>query len=254
MRNSIFYFILFFVLSKNNAQTLTPTFHWEFGVQLGTAYYLGELNQSHFSPLTPSGGLILRYNIDSRLSFRTLVNFAQISGSDDRLQSSFYESRNLSFRNNIYEFGGVVEFNFHDFTTYSLNVFDKKSSVFSPYVYMGLNYFFHKPKLSFNDGDYQNARDLQIESKKYRYNQLALPMGLGLKFRNNRVGFALDWGVRGTLTDYLDDVGSFYSQNLPANDIAKLNYQRGEIFNNDWYVVTGFSFYVNLTSRRMCPN
>jgi hypothetical protein len=223
MRNSIFYFVLFFVLGKNHAQTLTPTYHWEFGVQLGTAYYLGELNQSHFLPVRPSGGLVLRYNIDSRLSFRTIANFAQIAGSDDRLQGSFYEARNLS-------------------------------SIFTPYVYMGLNYFFHKPKVSFNDGDYQNARDVQTESKKYRYNQLALPMGIGLKFRNNRMGFALDWGIRGTLTDYLDDVGSFYSQNLPANDITKLNYQRGEIFNNDWYVVTGFSFYVNLTSRRLCPN
>ena len=124
MRNSIFYFVLFFVLGKNYAQTLTSTYHWEFGVQLGTAYYLGELNQSHFLPVRPSGGLVLRYNIDSRLSFRTIANFAQIAGSDDRLQGSFYEARNLSFRNNIYEFGGVVEFNFHDFTTYALNVFD----------------------------------------------------------------------------------------------------------------------------------
>mgnify|MGYP000885504612 CR=1 FL=1 len=78
-----------------------------------------------------------------------------------------------------------------------------------------LNYFFHKPKVSFNDGDYQNARDVQTESKKYRYNQLALPMGIGLKFRNNRMGFALDWGIRGTLTDYLDDVGDIFMVSNP---------------------------------------
>ena len=125
---------------------------------------------------------------------------------------------------------------------------------------------FYKPENTvfgaLQPNQYQVVKDLLEEDGKaigyltgYSiYNQLALPMGIGLKFRNNRMGFALDWGIRGTLTDYLDDVGSFYSQNLPANDITKLNYQRGEIFNNDWYVVTGFSFYVNLTSRRLCPN
>lgn len=254
MKNLILLIFFNLVIWSVRSQTLTPTYHWELGLQLGTSYYLGELNSTHFSPINPSGGIIVRYNIDSRLSFRSIANFAQIAGSDANLEGTFYQARNLSFKNNIYEFGGVIEFNFHDFTTYSLNVFDKKSSIFSPYVYMGLNYFFHKPKLSINNGEYQNARDFQIEAKRYRYNQLALPMGVGLKFRNNRVGFALDWGIRGVLTDYLDDVSSFYFENLSTNDLSKLNYQRGEVFNNDWYVVTGFSFYVNLTSRRLCPN
>ena len=108
----------------------------------------------------------------------------------------------------------------------------------TPFVYLGLGMFYH---LHSNP----NA-----EGIKYKNLQAAIPMGLGIKYGSGRYGIALEWGIRKTFTDYLDDVSAYYSK----KDRLLENYQRGEIFNKDWYVFTGVSLFINLTPKRMCPN
>lgn len=247
-----FFKIFFLIFSLTfTLKAATPTTNWEFGVQLGTAYYIGELNDIHFYPLRPSGGLVLRYNYDSRISVRSMANWGRISASDDNIEGGFSKVRNTSFRNDVIELGAVFEFNFTEFSTYALNTFDKKSSIVSPYVYLGLAYFYHNPQINI-DGTYRNASNFVIEGNTYRLNQLSMPMGIGLKFRMNNFGLGLDWGIRGTLTDYLDDISTYYEENV--NSTASSGFQRGNKFNNDWYVFTGVSLFFNLTQRRICPN
>ena len=51
-------------------------------------------------------------------------------------------------------------------------------------------------------------------SERYRLTEVAIPMGLGVKYRlTERFILGLDAGLRKTFTDYLDDVSGTYVNN-----------------------------------------
>jgi hypothetical protein len=241
--------ILLFISVFGYSQT--PSSNWELGVQLGTSYYIGELNTTHLTPVEPAVGLLLRYNYDSRVSFRYAINYGRISGSDENSNGSYTAIRNISMRNQIIESGLMAEFNFLDFSTYKISAFDKNSNIITPYVYMGLAYFYHNPQVN-TGSSYVSSVSNQNEGNKISRHQVSMPLGIGLKYRKKGFGIGLDWGIRKTWTDYLDDVSAFYAGNAQID--PNVDFQRGEVYNKDWYVFTGISFFINLTERRVCPN
>jgi hypothetical protein len=98
-------------------------------------------------------------------------------------------------------------------------------------------------------------------SETYKVDQIAVPFGAGLKFNLGKVDVQLEWGMRRTGTDYIDDVSGTYVDNdllafengpLAAlladpsgiDDIPGLtntDRARGDSNTRDWYNYTGFT-------------
>lgn len=231
MLKKIFFSTFLFFSAQSIAST--PLTSKEIGLFLGESYYLGELNLMHFVPFNFGAGAFYRYNYDDRLSLRTQFNYGKIEGTDANSNNSFNQLRNLSFTNQIFELNALGEFNFLPFSHLS-----PKSRKITPYTFIGLNLFYHNPSVSAS------------EDGKIKKIQAALPMGFGIKYGSGKFGMSLEWGIRKTFTDYLDGVSTYHT----GNDRLISNFQRGEVFNKDWYVFTGLTLFVNLTQKRSCPN
>ena len=229
---SIFVILFVFTISSN-CDSATPLTSKEIGVFIGESYYLGELNKIHFTPFNLAASAYYRYNYDDRIGLRTQLSYGKIEGSDATSTNEFENARGLSFNSSIFELSGMGEFNFFNFSYLS-----PKSYKITPYAFLGIGIFYH------------HHAGIFAEGTKYKNIQAAIPLGLGLKYGFGKFGLALEWGIRKTFTDYLDDVSKYYS----SSDRTLANFQRGEEFNKDWYVFTGLSLFINLTPKRQCPN
>jgi hypothetical protein len=99
-------------------------------------------------------------------------------------------------------------------------------------------------------------------TRKYRLVQVSIPFGAGFKLNlSERIDLSMEWGMRKTFTDYLDDVSTVYpdptildtekgsisaamsDRTGSTNNVGR---QRGNSKNKDWYcftgVVLGFKF------------
>lgn len=140
-----------------------------------------------------------------------------------------------------------------------------------------------------------NLRDLGTEGQGYAdrpapYGNMgfSIPFGLGLKIAlGKRFGMGLEWGMRKTFTDYLDDIGSTYYLDLygynpdegiyyapnPENPSEIISFpitddvyysdptfshksgeKRGNQYNKDWYAFYGINltFKINLLKDDGC--
>jgi hypothetical protein len=223
----------------------------EVGLFAGGSYYLGDLNPGmHFMLTKPAYGAVARLNLDSRWTVKLSAYRGAIAG-DDNL-SNAVEGRELKFQSDITDISAVVEFNFFNYITGSTRNF------IAPYIFGGIGYVFFSP-----EADGVKLRDLGTEGQnvgfdgrsRYTTNQIAIPFGFGFKYSlNKRLGFAIEWGLRKTFTDYLDDVSTTYYLNgesiSPSNTAEILSdptrshnaYEaRGNSSTNDWYAFFGVS-------------
>ena len=119
---SIFLFALIFLFSTNfiNGQSGQYKENTEIGSFGGISYYLGDLNNSHFNNSIPNFGLMVRKNIDRRISYKGTFMLVNIAADDRNSSDEFASQRGLHFSNNmfeengssIYELSGQFEFNF----------------------------------------------------------------------------------------------------------------------------------------------
>ena len=243
-------------------------FH-EIGFQGGVAYYTGDLNRTHFKNLKPAGGVFYRHNFNPRISAKAFANFLQIEANDVNSSIDFNKNRNLNFQSNILELGATIEVNFFEFHPFL------RKYPWSTYLFAGINYFNFNPKTEFN-GNLIELQPLGTEGQettistqdKYSLNELAIPFGIGIKANlSQRVVVGLEFGLRRTKTDYLDDVSTVYSDptTLLAENgrIAKelsdrsstpnIAYsQRGDQAAEDWYSFTSFNISFRLGDLNAC--
>jgi hypothetical protein len=249
----------------------------EIGIMLGTSYYVGDINpQFHWSPeFNPGGGLIYRYNFNDRVAFKGSILYNRLYAHDKDSRDSWQKNRNLHFRNDIFEFSGQIEINF---LTYEIGDRRRPSS---PYLFVGLALFRHNPEAEFDDRwiDLQplgtEGQGIEGFEEPYSLTQIAIPFGVGFKFNivGNLAG-SVEWGMRRTFTDYLDDVSTVYvdqgiliEENGPLSaeladrslvptgpDGTNNGMQRGETNREDWYVFTGLIVTYKLGKPRVkCP-
>ncbi len=234
----------------------------EIGVFLGGSYYLGELNSTgHLNSLTrPAMGIVFRHNRGYRVSFAGSVLFGSVQGIDARTSSFEQQQRNLSFRSRIYELAGRTEFNFIEY-----KIGDDRHQ-FTPFLFLGLSVFNFNPKASY-DNQWVALQPLRTEAqaKGYLRTQIAIPFGAGFKMNlAKRIGLVIEWGMRKTFTDYLDDVSTVYANpaDLAINGPAAValgdrsygvtdntGRQRGNPRNKDWYCFTGLTLTFQLTDK-----
>jgi hypothetical protein len=174
----------------------------DIGIFAGTSYYMGDDNPSrHFYSPAPSGGLIFRYNFNSRNSIRFHGIYAMLRGDPAKTGYPFGGSPYTAFTTNLVDLGVNTEFNF---MTYEATKIRKDR--YTPYVSGGLSYaivFGGKPATG-------------------------LSFGAGFKYNlTRRMSGGLEWSFHKSFSDMLDNapnIGSEY--NLFFH-------------NKDWYSIVG---------------
>ena len=240
----------------------------EVGFIGGVSYYLGDLNTTHFNNSLPFGGLVIRKNIDRRFSYKAELLYLNIA-ADDRIDATdtIAINRGLHFRSSVFELSGQIEFNFLPFEA------GNALYTWTPFVYTGLSFFHFNPQAENKDGLWVNLQELGTEGqgsnsfperKKYPLTQLAIPLGGGLKIAiNPSFNIILEYGVRKSFTDYLDDVSTTYPEGVNSNvpDISNATYemsdptgthiagdQRGDPDKKDWYSFVGITLSFKLNN------
>ncbi len=259
---------IFLILLIIGAQQLMSQ-SLEVGIFGGGAYYIGDLNPHfHFLNTDKAYGGLVRYLENKRWAFRGQFVYGKIKGDD--VSSGFMPERGLSFTSGIYEASIVSEFNFLPYFTGSAK------DVFSPFIFAGIAGFHHRPEragvsLRELNTEGEGGSILENPHKVYSLYQFAIPFGLGVKYSfSGKFAVSLEWGLRRTFTDYLDDVSTEYYLSAPnigpghhdystvAFSDPTLNHepqmQRGLRASQDWYSFAGLSLFYrfNLTKRGAC--
>jgi Domain of unknown function (DUF6089) len=215
----------------------------------------------------PAIGISFMHRFGSRYSFIAQFMYGTLKGSDtesadqgDQENGKYRYQRNLSFRNRIKELTAIAYFDlFENDATYLSRV------KWTPYAFAGVAGFLHNPQglapstdllggALTEAGEWVDLRPLGTEGqhstllptdanygiKEYSKVQIAIPFGLGARFRLNEVmDLWAEIGFRYTFTDYLDDVSknyvdlgvlnsplakamSYRSNELPANQLPTL--------------------------------
>jgi hypothetical protein len=186
----------------------------EVGFGIGTFNYTGDLVRTYdFKNSKPAATVFYRSNLSSVVSFRAAVTAGQIGASEKPIDA-FGVQRDASFDLFLFEASTVMEYHF-------LNWRDSKRFVrFTPYLFAGLGLF----GLSGN----------QNKTAEYSNVQAAIPFGGGIKYIYNPKWYlSLEFGVRKTFFDHLDDIS--------AGDRRQKNYQYGNPNDNDNYYFLGIS-------------
>ncbi|MBU0488329.1 MAG: hypothetical protein KKA07_06130 [Bacteroidetes bacterium] len=253
----------------------------EFGFMAGGSYYIGDLNpKAHFLQTQPAAGILYRYNFNPRFAFKSNFYLGMIYGDDAR--SKFNIQRNLSFRSMVGEFSGEFEFNFLPY------IAGNPKFPYSPYVFAGLSIIKFNPQANFH-GAWYNLQPLGTEGqgttaysvppynrKPYSLTTAAIPFGIGAKLTiAKRTCLAIEYGLRKTYTDYLDDVSTTYPDPLLLKEekgavaailsdrtistdgdiIDRTGFQRGNSKNNDWvaFAVITLTVRLNSNAKELCP-
>jgi hypothetical protein len=248
------FLIVFFLISTFLSQA-----QLEIGGFAGGSFYMGDINPNKpFLQTSIAYGLLGRYPLNSRWAVKVNLYKGILNGSDN--VSKYNEERSLEFTSSIWELGGVAEFNFLPYFTGSLKCY------FTPYIFGGVAALYHRPKLGNID-----LRDYHTENTTYSYSVLSIPFGIGVKYSfSKRIATSLEWGMRKTFTDYIDDISKDYyidpnSPTLNPDELESLPYsdpnrnhlpgmQRGNSKTNDWYSFAGLTitYNIRITSRNKC--
>jgi opacity protein-like surface antigen len=231
----------------------------EVGLFAGGSFYMGDINPNKpFLQTNIAYGILGRYPLGSRWAVKINVYKGILSGNDK--VAKYNEDRSLEFKSSIWELGGVVEFNFLPYFTGSLK------NYFTPYIFAGAATLYHRPQIGNLD-----LRDYRTENTYYSYYAFSIPFGIGVKYSfSKRIAATLEWGMRKTFTDYIDDVSTTYYidpntvqpgtveyESLPFSDPNRDHLpgmQRGNSRTNDWYSFAGLTltYNINMINRNKC--
>ena len=173
---------------------------------------------------SPAYGLVYKWNITRRYAIRANFMSSTLKSYDFYAQDVSRFNRFFTVDNQLLEFSAGFEVNFFDF---NLHDDDKE---FSPYLFAGVGYFQHQLFTI-------NEASIAPQTTKYDSEMnFSLPIVAGIKASLSPLFvLSLETGIRYTFTDNIDGsnpIGQF------ENDITL---KHGSLYNNDWYVFTGFT-------------
>lgn len=299
MRRIAGIFLLCIISISSFAQTWTQSSSLEFGIFAGGSNYKGELVDKFFEARGThfNGGILTRWNPIDRFTFKLGANYGKLSGYDNWYgDDPVRKFRNLHFQTNIWDFSAGLDINLRDLGY-------RKESGAIPYIFFGVSVFKFNPQAQFiydptspvaanilnyaglesRDGEWVDLQPLGTEGqgttefndrKRYSLTQIAIPIGGGFKFKMNRNWtIGLEYGLRKTFTDYLDDVSTTYvpvsfleAQYGPMSPAMSdrsnaLNTEventpvRGDDGNKDWYAIFGVTLTYRIYSTKVrCPS
>jgi hypothetical protein len=167
---------------------------------------------------SPAGGVLIRYNLNPRNSFRFSGTYSLLRGSDGVPADDFHSVS--GFSTSLVDLALTTEFNFRPYKTTRI-----RKERYTPYVSGGLSYAIilkgdvpaeHTPGLAFGAG--------------FKYNLTV------------RLGAGFEWSFRKTFNDMLDGV-------------SNPGFENNMFFHNkDWYsLVQIFITYKIFDWREDCP-
>jgi hypothetical protein len=200
---------------------LCAQYNWDAGLKLGGTSYLGEMGGNEdtrrdfvydmkLKQTRRAIGAFARYRFSPIISGAITVNYLRIQGGDNLSTNPARVARNLSFRNDMFEFNGRGEIVFYHENDVGHK--GRRGLDFKAFFFAGVGGLVHSPKANY-DGNWVKLRPLQTEGPANTYKALTftLPTGIGLYFtykKKHRFGWDIGW--RTTFTDYLDDVSTTY--------------------------------------------
>ena len=246
----------------------------EVGPHFGATSYVGDLNVwrhlpqwewKQFNQFHYDLGAVVRYNYDSRWSFRLDYSHFHLRASDS--VAAWRPQANLNFKSTVDDLSFMVEFNFLDYYTGKIN------KGFSPYIFAGVSglMYYVQPYTGVDSLDavyFNNLHEELINDPQHPYEadvfevgdervgrnfSLSIPFGVGCKLSiSNHLAATVEWRMHYTFTDYLDGVHSNYSkkeEHAVLNDYDftdptesfPAGYQRGNARNNDWFGMLNLS-------------
>ena len=237
----------------------------ELGLFGGGSYYLGEMNTAvHFSETQIAYGALARFNVNKRWAFKLSYSRGKLKGDD--VKNAFIAENGLNFETKVNDISVVAEFNFLEYFTGS------KKNFFTPYIFAGFGFFMFNPKsyagVALQPLGTEGQNEEFAGRSPYKKWGVSFPFGFGFKYSvSERIGLGLEWGMRKTFTDYIDDVSTSYyltGPEIDPGDLAGMQsdptrkhdpyMQRGDNKNADWFNFFGISvtYKINLRSRRKC--
>jgi len=201
------------------------------GGKKDAAHFLG-VRDLDFVTTRPTWQVGYRYRLTEYFSFRANLTYALLSGKDEASANIPRQARNLSFRSNVWELSGQLEYYFikeKEVPRYSFSSLRSTRNI-SLYLFVGFGGFYYNPKAKYTDGEWYALRPLATEGQGTNFSYtdnigevittdaevyskfaVCFPMGLGLKYNINRKwAIGLEISNRYTSTDYLDDAHDRY--------------------------------------------
>lgn len=222
---------LFLVLITTTQAQRWKRYRHEVSVNLGAANYLGDLGGAstgdgsrfgdfQFAVTRPAFGVSYRYRLAERFAAKANFMYGRVYGDDAEAGNDGRKDRNLNFRSPVMEFSVQGEFYFlkeASGSAYRLSGM-RGGSPIAGYLFGGIGLFYFNPQGENADGDWVDLADLNTEGQGLPggpddYSQVAVtfPLGFGFKYNINREwSVGLEYGIRMTTTDYLDDVSGEY--------------------------------------------
>jgi hypothetical protein len=203
-------------------------FKWDFGGSLGVSNYLGDIGgkekprrdfiyDMNLTQTRLAAGGFARYKLTPVISVKGSLNYIRIQGNDALSPNPERFSRNLSFRNNMFELSTVAEYYFYKSSDMSGRPGlrgSKKRVDFRTYVFAGIGALYSNPQADYK-GSWVNLREYETENVTYGPITAVIPVGLGFTYTINRhYRFGFEFGFRQTFTDYLDDISSNYASEV----------------------------------------
>ncbi len=239
----ISFFAICYTSAFSQASSRWKRMRYEIYYGIGATNFLGELGGANrigtnfvrdleFRMTRPVLSLGVRYRITETISNKTMLSYGWLKGDDKSTTEQFRANRNLNFKANIAEFSTQFEYSIireKQGHRYNLRrVRGIKGFKTNTYFFLGIGGFFYNPKGKYVDGTWHSLQPLGTEGqgivptrKKYSRFSVCIPYGIGFKYGlNRRWNIGLEYGIRKTFTDYIDDVSTTYFDNQMVRDFS----------------------------------
>lgn len=257
--------VLFFSFLTANSQAWKRE-RMEVGGGIGVTNFLGDLGGSsseggNYGPqdlnFSASRYVVqgtFRYYLRPNMTARASLSYAKLAGDDADSKNPTRKDRGLKFRAPIFEASAIYEFYFLSERTKGMYRLrgskGLKKLKLDGYLFAGIGLFYFNPKGEAEDGKWHALQPLGTEGQtagngsKYSRFEGCIPMGIGFKKKIDRqLSLGLEFGVRMTTTDYIDDVSNTYYE---QDKIKAANGDKGDLAaylanpneNNGWPSVT----------------
>lgn len=211
MKRLILFFTFICVTTTSTAQIN------EIGFFVGGSNYIGDIGpETYINPNNFMGGLIYKWNMNPRISFRGTFTYAEISSDDNNATNRARYIRGIEFNNSIKELAIGMEFNYFEYNL------DSYRNTFTPYLLFEVAIFNY------------NIVESEPNPQQYNYKSktsFAIPFGIGYKTKlSGDFAIAIELRARYTFEDDIDYNNS---------EISSLTF--GNPNSNDWYILSGIS-------------
>ena len=250
---------------------------------LGGANQIGTngLRDFDFPAIRPAFEIGYRYRTSKETAIRGRLAYIRLAGNDKYTEEPFRKNRNCNFRSPVVELSAQFEYTIvreRPGHIYNLRgIQGLRNLQITSYLFIGVGGIYFNPRGKYIDDKWYSLRPLSTEGegmvptrKKYSQIQIVIPVGIGFKYALNKDwSVGIEYGMRKTFTDYIDDVSKTYfdpnyleqqkgtmakyfsnptNRSLPP-DIGNWEkttapgQQRGDVKDKDAYMVAFITFY-----------